>query len=83
MNWFRDFFSLKHTQLNSADKAVTETFSTQQLLQWRECADCTPPIAENTEPLNYGQLQHLVPLRQLDIQAISDFCRLNAVTFAD
>ena len=82
MNWFRDFFSLKHTQINSADKAVTETFSTQQIQHWRECEDCTPPIAENTETLNYGQLQHLVPLRQLDIQAISELAH-KTLTYAE
>ncbi|WP_428355236.1 hypothetical protein [Methyloprofundus sp.] len=71
MKWFKAVFPLKNPPFNQSEAEGIEPFSTSQLLTLAECKECTAPIAENTEPLNYGQIQHLVPLRHLDIPAIS------------
>ena len=82
MNWFQDIFPLKNTHNISIDNEVSEAFSTEKMQLLQECAECTPPIAEDTDPLSYGQIQHLVPLRQLDIQAISGLAH-KTLTYAE
>ena len=82
MNWFEDIFPLKNVRSDISEDELDATFSTQQMQLLMECTECTPPLVENSESLSYGKIQHLVPLRQLDMHAISGLAH-RTLTYAE
>ncbi|RLA24733.1 MAG: hypothetical protein DRQ62_04560, partial [Gammaproteobacteria bacterium] len=82
MNWFKDFFPLKNILHDSSEAGVTDTLSKKQARILLECVECTAPIAESNEPLDFVKIQQFVPLRHLDKQAISGLAH-KTLTYAE
>jgi len=71
MNWFTRLFSQdKESSVANANKVAEKMPSTEAAGVVTVDLQCTSPISENVDILTFEQIKHLVPIRQLDEQAL-------------